>query len=74
MYVEGIKFYRKMSLKVKKVFLASQNGCKRLWLSDEGVLGSENEVELWNLSIPLSFVTQSLKSMQASRNHLQVID
>jgi hypothetical protein len=55
MYVEGIKFYRKMSLKVKKVFLASQNGCKRLWLSDEGVLGSENEVELWNLSIPFSF-------------------
>jgi hypothetical protein len=34
-----------------------------------GCLGSENEVELQNLSIP-PFVAQSFKSMQAYGNYL----
>ncbi len=42
-------------------------------ISDDGLFGSENEVELQNLPIP-AFVTQSFKSMQAYGNYLRNVD
>ncbi len=59
-------------LEGQEVLLGFLEWLQEIVASNDGVLGSKNEAQLWNLSIFLSFVTQYFKSMQAYGNHLQV--